>query len=101
MLMGVKCGKLHKNGQEELVWARTLKSIVTDGYLELYTWDEIHARVRTLECLFSTHAEHIHQKKYLPIDLFNQLVDMVLSRGSSARYYPANQERLPCIAWVS
>ncbi|KAF1931801.1 uncharacterized protein M421DRAFT_98882 [Didymella exigua CBS 183.55] len=66
VLKGRFCGRLHKNGHHDRLWARVLKDTAANAYVDFFVWDEIHWRMRDLNALA---MEHVNSLSIDPIKL--------------------------------
>jgi hypothetical protein len=69
------CGKLHKNARDDVLWARVHRNVVTDSYIELSVWHEIHRALAELRQMSSQYAQAIKKTQNLPPDFWEALVN--------------------------
>jgi hypothetical protein len=81
-LRGENCGKTHKNGRGNILWARVLESIATEAYVNFSIWHEIHQRMSDLPRLSVRYGDVIAETKSLPQDFFDLLVEWTSSINS-------------------
>ncbi|KAF3050907.1 hypothetical protein E8E11_003149 [Didymella keratinophila] len=55
---GSSCGKIHKTGRTDILWARTLRNAVANCYIDLFVWDRIHRDISEVARLSKVHDEH-------------------------------------------
>jgi hypothetical protein len=58
LLTGSSCGKIHKTGKTDNLWARTLRDSVANCYIDLFVWDRIHKDISEVARLSKIHDEH-------------------------------------------
>ncbi|KAF3033371.1 hypothetical protein E8E12_003436 [Didymella heteroderae] len=56
LLLGVRCGRSHKNSDHDSLWARTLRDSAANPYVDLYVWDEIQRHLEVITQLAEDHA---------------------------------------------
>jgi hypothetical protein len=73
LLKGRDCGKAHANGKDDILWARVLRNVAVDGYIELSVWRKIRDDITHLERLSKEHTKDIRLNQDLPRDYFDTL----------------------------
>jgi hypothetical protein len=63
LLPGSTCGLYHKNRHDDILWPRVLRDGVTDCYVDVFVWDEIHRRISQLNKLAKQHADYLGKDK--------------------------------------
>lgn len=58
LLPGVCCGRIHKTGDPDALWARTLRDSVANGYIDLFVWNQIYEHISDVARLAKLHTQH-------------------------------------------
>jgi hypothetical protein len=66
--------KVHDDSQDEIMWARVLRNVAVDGYVELSIWRKVHEHISQLEQLSEKHFDSLSPHQDLPQDYFDMLV---------------------------
>jgi hypothetical protein len=64
LLPGSTCGQYHKHRHDDILWPRVLRDGVTDCYVDVFVWDEIHQRISKLNKLAQQYAEHLGKDQW-------------------------------------
>jgi hypothetical protein len=75
VLRGGKCGKVHRNGRDSVLWPRVLRNVVSDAYVNVFIWHEIHQHMTELLQLSKVYANELNDRKVLPEKFFDRLVE--------------------------
>jgi hypothetical protein len=66
--------KVHEDSLDEIMWARVLRNVAVDGYVELSIWRKVHEHLTQLEQLSQKHVEPLCPREDLPQEYFDMLV---------------------------
>jgi hypothetical protein len=80
LLPGICCGRLHKTGNHDSLWALILRDTVANSYVDLFVWNKIHVHISDLARLAKRYRKHtgpgtlFEASKRLPHDLSESLI---------------------------
>ncbi|KAF1919321.1 hypothetical protein BDU57DRAFT_491555 [Ampelomyces quisqualis] len=75
LLPGLVCGRTHANSRDDVLWARVLRNVAVDGYIELSTWTQVLQHITKLESLSQECAKDFGVDQDLPKEYFDVLVE--------------------------
>lgn len=56
LLLGVRCGRPHRNSHHDSLWARTLRDSVLNPYVDLFVWNELERQLGIITQMAEQHA---------------------------------------------